>query len=80
MQRQITKEQLDLINKVLEQGYVYSYYIYWDEDGNMAKDLWKFKLDNMAITINKDGFIVVRTISEDLPLDSFGETWWLEEK
>lgn len=74
----LSREQIDLMDKILEQGYVYSNYSYLDFYGHIAHEIRKFYVRSIDININ--GFILIRTKYEDIPLGGYNETWWLEER
>ena len=80
----LTNEQSFLINKVCEQGYIYTLFEYWGPDGEKVYDKHRVNVDQIIVRYTRTKAIVKiividYTVYDEYYLEDFAGTWWLNE-
>lgn len=67
----LSNEQLELIQLILEQGFIYSTFVSIDDEWET-----EFKVDSIRIF---NGFVLITTSYEDFYLNDYKNTWGLKK-
>ena len=85
LSRAVTPEELELIEKIRAQGYIYTLFTYWGDDGYRVFDERKEEVIEISIRYTVLlTFITIHTkdytLRNQYLLDTYGEDWWLEPR
>lgn len=67
----LSNEQLELIQLILEQGFIYSTFVSIDDEYE-----YEFRVDSIRIF---NGFVLITTDYEDFYLNNYKNTWGLKK-